>query len=219
MISVVMPYWRRQSILKKNLNRYADFYDNIEVIVVDDGSPEPAQSDHKFVRIIRLPAKDHALNPCVCFNRGVAEARGDTIVLTNPEVLHREPILQRMKARLDGLGRAYVAAACWGGSWWYCHSTSEPPDMKVGRARRPEGAGFHFCSMLPRSLYEEVGGFSEEYRNGQGYEDNDFLWRLWMAKTQFEIMDDCVTEHIACLPSKWHGGSNKELFERKWANV
>lgn len=221
MVSVVMPYWMRRDILKENLAHYRAFYaqENIEIIVVDDGSPEPAEvNDSPFpVRVIRLADKNHALNPCVPLNLGVENARGDIIVLTNPEVIHRGPILGPMRDRLKSLGpKGYVAAACWGG-WWYCHSTLMPEASKVGRARMPEGAGLHFCSMLYRDFFQSVGGFCEDYRNGQGYEDNDFLWRLDSAGARFAIMDDLVCDHIECPRSQWPAGNqNKEIFNRAW---
>lgn len=210
-----------------NLARYRELYadQRIEIVIVDDGSPERAQVDGAYpwpVRIVRLPAKAEAKNPCVAFNEGVLLAAYDLIVLTNPEVVHRAPILKGMRAELKRLGpKGYVAAACWGEElgWWYCHSTDEPDDAKKGRAKRPVGAGFHFCSMLNRAIYLEVGGFSEEYREGQGFEDNDFLWKLAKANAKFKIADDLVTDHMPCPPTEWpEGGAkrNKAIFEARW---
>ena len=195
----------------------------IGVLVVDDGSPEPARIGDKFpwpVSIIRLPGKTQALNPSVPFNVGVAASHGYIIVLTNPEVIHREAILPAMRDRLNDLGpKGYVIAACMGPGWWYCHSTDMPSDNSVGRSPTPPGSGFHFCSMLRRSLYDEIGGFSEEYRDGQGFEDNDFLWKLHKAGAKFEICDDLVTDHFPCPRSNWvkgGGARNKAIFEKAW---
>ncbi len=230
MISVVMPYWRRQVILERNLSSYRTLYphDDIEIVIVDDGSPEPALAQGEFpwpVKVIRLPRKDAALNPCTAFNMGVAAASGDVIVLTNPEVIHRAPILGDMEVELKVLGpKGYVAAACWAAraEWWYCHSTKMPAAESVGRARTPRGAGLHFCAMLARDLYNEIGGFSEEYRDGQGYEDNDLLWKLQAAGACFKIRDDLVTEHHDSPRSEWPAGGaarNLAIFEAKWPRL
>lgn len=214
-----MPYWRRQDVLLRNLHRYRELYGNIEIVVVDDGSPEPAIVDSQTT-LVRLPLKDHALNPCVPFNVGVKVATGDIIVLTNPEIIHREYIIDRMAMALDGAHDRYVAAACWNetSKTWYCHSQG-PTAEQMGRALIPQGAGLHFCAMLTRDLYEEVGGFTEGYRNGQGYEDNDFLWKLHYAGAVFHIADDCITDHIACPPTVWPSGNNRALFESRWPNL
>lgn len=166
-----------------------------------------------------------ALNPSVPFNRGVAAARGDILVLTNPEVVHTRAILGGMLETLTALGpKGYVAAACWSpkAGWWYCHSQLGPRPKERGRGAMPEGSGFHFCSMLRRSLFDEVGGFSEEYRDGQGYEDNDLLWKLHAAGAHFAIRDDLVTEHVDCPRTAWPVGGaarNREIFEGKWQHM
>lgn len=218
-VSVVMPYWRRQDALDQTLVRYRQFYgDHIEIIVVDDGSPEPAETE--LARLIRLPQKTKALNPCVPINIGVAASTGELIVITNPEVLPRAPFLDLMVRALDDAD--YVAAACWNeaSKTWYCHSTLAPPPAAMGRAPIPDGAGLHFCAMLPRSVFGIVGGFCEEYRNGQGYEDNDFLWKLYDGGIRFRILDDCVTDHIAVPPSEWtRSNDNRALFESRWPNL
>lgn len=224
-----MPYWNRAEVLAQNLERYRECYGSgIEIIIVDDGSTEKPNLSGPYPHqriVIRLPAKDHALNPCTAFNAGVAAASGDIIVLTNPEVIHRSPILGRMAAALADAGpKGYVAAACWGikHCWWYCHSTDQPNAARVGRAFMPKGAGLHFCSMLNRSFYEDIGGFSEEYRDGQGYEDNDFLCKLEAAGAVFKICDDLVTDHHPCPPCQWPKGGaarNRAIFESKWQHV
>lgn len=126
-----------------------------------------------------------------------------------------------MRDVLNETQDGYIAAACQdqASGVWYCHSHLSPPGQKLGRAKIPEGAGFHFCAMMTRELYETVGGFSEEYRDGQGFEDNDFLWKLREAGATFKILDDCVTDHVECQRCKWPEGGharNKQIFEAKW---
>lgn len=216
-----MPYWKRPTVLQDNVLRLREIYPDVEIVIVDDGSwdlPEGLEG----TLIVSLPKKEAAMNPSVPFNHGVAESSGEFIVLTNPEVFHTKPILAEMRAECERLGpKANVAAACWSPSkkWWYCHSENGPPHRKVGRAKMPKGAGLHFCSMLRRELYDEIEGFSEEYRDGQGYEDNDFLWKLHEAGAKFAIRDDLVTEHMDCPRCDWPKGGaerNRLIFERKW---
>jgi glycosyltransferase involved in cell wall biosynthesis len=229
MISVVMPYWRRSTILAENLARYRDlYYDwDLEIIIVDDGSPTPAKIMGEFpwnVRIIRLADKQIPLNPCVPINVGVRASSGSVVVLTNPEVIHRSPIFGGMLLELDWLGpRGYVAAACWDSlkQRWYCHSSKMPSAASLGRCKTPRGAGFHFCAMLNRSMYDEVGGFSDEYRKGQAYEDADFLWKLHKVGAKFRIADDLITDHRKTASCKWLPGGaarNRKIFEERWGH-
>lgn len=223
-----MPYWQRQAWLDASLGRYKFLYpdENIEIIVVDDGSPTPAiiqEGRTPFpwpVKLIRLPEKDHALNPCVPINEGVKVAEGQFIILTNPEVMHSLPIIRSMLAGLQILGKTgYIAAACWSTekNKWFCHS-STVGDPGQGRAPMPPGSGFHFCSMITKQFFDKVEGFSEEYREGQAFEDNDFLWKLWCAAARFEIADDLVVNHYHT-PVDWPSGGhtrNKRIFQDKW---
>src|SRR5678816_3794186 len=102
MISVVMPYWQRKEALSNTLQQYKKFYSDLnalEIVVVDDGSPEPAILEDNYpwpVSIIRMPRKESALNPSVPFNVGVQAASGDIIAITNPEVVHQAPFLREM---------------------------------------------------------------------------------------------------------------------------
>lgn len=225
MISVVMPYWQRQQVLLQNLSNYRLLYpdEDLEIVIVNDGSPEWPKIGDDYpwpVRLIELPPKTHALNPCFPLNRGVAEARGEVILLTCPEVIHRAPILKGMREKLESLGpKGYVSAACFGGTWWYSHSTLMPPPEVVGRMPMPEGAALHFCSMLYRGFFDQVGGFDEQYRAGAGYEDSDFLWSLHKHGAKFAICDDLITDHLSCPRCEWPAGGaerNLAIFESKW---
>lgn len=204
------------------MKRLRSFYPETEIVIVDDGSWDLPEGIEGTLICFSLPKKEAAMNPCVPFNRGVEASSGEFVVLTNPEVMHTKPILDEMRGECEKLGpKAYVAAACWSPAkqWWYCHSELQPKPKGVGRAKMPAGAGLHFCSMLRRSFYDEIGGFSEEYRDGQAYEDNDFLWKLHDAGAVFSIRDDLVTEHLDCAKCEWPKGGaerNRRIFERKW---
>jgi GT2 family glycosyltransferase len=221
--SIVMPYWKRPDALRVNLDRLYELYDEdypIEVVIVDDGSPQPARINGGYpwpVRVIRLADKEHALNPCTPINIGVKESDGDIILLTNPEVIHQTRLVLEMANSLGE--RDYPAASCWSvsGNRWYCHSTDEP--LSNGRAKMPEGAGLHFCTMIRKSFFNEIGGFDEAYREGQAYDDNDFLWKLHEAGANFSIRDDLVTQHMDCPRCNWPKGGldrNRRIFEAKW---
>lgn len=193
----------------------------MEIVIVDDGSPEPPRlGEYPWsVRVVTLPQKKEPMCPCVPCNIGVSLARGDAVLLTGPEIIHRTPILQGMRAKLGELGpKGYVSAAVWGG-WWYCHSRLMPPDKAVGRAPSPKGAALHFCAMLHKDFFNEVGGFDEQYRNGAGFDDNDFLWSLDRAGAKFAICDDLIADHIPCPRCEWPEGGfgrNQAIFKAKW---
>lgn len=225
MLSLVMPYWQRRAATDASLAAMAAHYRDLdmEVVIVDDGSPEPYHAPMGLpwpVRVLRLPEKSGPLNPCVPFNRGVEAARGDFIGITNPEMLHVRPVLQQMIDQLTG-PQAYVMAACRYGNTWHAHS-SISGRVEAG-IQMPAGAVYHFLAVMHRGLWRRAGGFDEDYRDGAGYDDNDLLLRLQRVNADFIIRDDLVVEHVReGARAKWRPEQferNKQLFQRKWARV
>jgi GT2 family glycosyltransferase len=224
MVSICMPYYMRQEALDRSLASLRKHYaeDELEIVICDDGSSVPVRAPG--CKVISLPVKDHALNPCVPINRAVAASSGDVIVLTNPEIEHRAPILKGMAETLGmrdgGASNRYVLAACRDADGaWLCGSHVRPGEN--GRGPMPAGSGFHFCAMLYRSLFEYAGGFDEEYRAGQAFDDNDWLFRLGRVGTTFRIRDDLVVWHHR-VPCTWPDGGherNRRLFEAKWGHA
>ncbi len=221
MISLILPYWNRQEAADRALELIAQHYAHmldLEVIIVDDGSPVPFRMPDLAVRarVVRLPLKDEPKSPATCWNEGVKAAKGDIIALSCIEVLHTKPVLDQMRSELLNAGRdGYVLAAAWCPEQqaWHTHSSVEVPEC-------PKGAGLAFLGMMHRELYERVGGFDEAFRDGAGYEDRDFIWRLSNAGAQFIKRDDLVVTHPKAGASIAWGEAkftrNRKLFEKKW---
>lgn len=221
-VSVCIPYWinsgRAASDLMATLGGFVKLYPTAELSLCDDGSMY-GMRDFGALRQVRLPTKKRALNPCTAINEAVRNSTRPLILLTNPGLLPEEGLLEALLAAHQS-DRHYVAAACWDldGQKWLCHSTVKGGEH--GRGPMPAGSGFHFCALLSRSLFDAAGGFDEEYRHGQGYDDNDFLWRLDAAGAVFRILDDVIVEHRRSETIWPEGGldKNRALFEAKWIN-
>lgn len=230
MISIIMPYWNRIELARKALTSFEECYFgesgialSLEVVICDDGSMiEPFELDREYkfpVNVISLPKKKHALNPCRPINLAAREAKGEVLLITNPEVIHIKPILHEMLDCLWKTGpKTYVAAAAWSvdKKKWRCHSTFKPSGFPI-----PKGAGFHFCAMIMKDFFFKIEGFSEEYRSGQAFDDTDFLWKLYEAGANFKILDDCVVHHHETTTNWPKGGweRNRKLFVERWEHV
>jgi GT2 family glycosyltransferase len=230
MISLVLPYYDRQEATDDAMKFMATHYADIalEVILVDDGSPEPyVPPVMPFpLVIVRLQKKYVPLNPCTPINEGAKYARGEYIAISNPEILHLDPVLEQMRNQIAADGpKTYVLAACWCPEQrrWHCHTSQQRRnDSDVG-AYLPTGANYHFMAMMHRSLWEETGGFDEDYRDGAGYDDPDFVRRLHKAGANFVIRDDLVVLH----PRKgaradWTAEMNqrnRQVFLSKWQPI
>lgn len=230
MLSLILPYWARPDAADKSLRMLSAAYAGIdlEVIVVDDGTPEPYALPAGLdidVRLIRLPTKSGPLNSCVPINRGVAEATGDFIALSGIEMLHERPILSAMRETIRAKGRdSYVSASVWNAERkrWHAHGSLKVWDQVCG-VPMPTGAQFHFMTMMRRQLWDRADGFDEDYRDGAGYDDPDFVLRLAGVGARFMSRDDLSVVHprtgarSAWTPEMFE--RNRQLFVSKWGGA
>lgn len=229
MISLILPFWNRPIAAERSINLLIKHYRDLqlEVIVVDDGSPDPFVWPDRtpfLLRTIRLKQKTGPKNPCVPLNAGVAAASGEVIALSSPEILHTRPVLPAMLSQLAELGpKGYVMAACWSREQnrWHAHSSRKRRDDNDVGSMLPADADYHFMSMMHRVLWDEAGGFDEDYRDGAGYDDPDFVKRLERAGARFCMRDDLVVTHVRdgakCNWTPEMFSRNRSLFLSKWA--
>lgn len=213
-----MPYWNRQAELDRALTAYDHLYPhlNLEFSICDDGSTPPVYAPG--ARVTTLPKKDYALNPCVPINTAIRASTGDVIVLTNPEIEHREPVLDDMLAALQD-ENDYVMTGCRDTNTERWLAGPETKYGREGREPSPPGGHFHFCTMFHRSLFDRLGGFDEQYRTGQGCDDNDWLWMLYAAGANFKYVDGVVWHYRT--PHKWTGttAKNAAILRAKWRHL
>lgn len=224
LISLILPYWHRQEAADKALHALAKAYPmlDLEVLVVDDGCTPPYLPPDLPIEIRRIPMplKDEPKSCISAWNEGVRKARGDIIVLSCVEVLHDQPVLEQMADELERAGpEGYVLAAAWcpESNSWHCHSEHQNPEAHP----IPKGTGRSFCGMMRKELFWKAGGFDEDYREGVGYEDVDFIYRMQKVGAKFVLRDDLVVTHPKTNASiKWKPemfARNKALLEAKWS--
>jgi len=225
-ISVILPYWERSDALVASLTAFATCYGRsgpaIEIVIADDGSPsEPAtvaverlNAALPFpVHVVELPRKTVPKNPCVPINRAVAASSGATLFLSSPECRHDQPVLGDALAAHSAAGsKSVIVCAVQDevSGRWFSHSDHAPNR-------------YHFANLLSRQVFDEVGGFDEDYRDGYCFDDPDFVERLELAEVLWIDRDDLLVRHMAT-PSKskeipnrrelWL--RNRNLFRAKW---
>lgn len=220
MISILLPYWDRQAVADKSLKQLDEIYKglDLEIIVVDDGNRVPFKAPYISlpVRVLTLPVKDEPKSPVTCWNEAAKVAKGDILVISCIEVLHPKNVLSGLVEELERLGqKGYALAAAWcpEANDWHCHSTCIVPDFIPG-------VGLGFCGVMFKSLYESVGGFTDAYREGAGYEDRDFIQKLLKAGAKFKIRDDLVVTHPKSGATIQWGAEkfarNRDLYYSTW---
>lgn len=184
-LSVVIPtYARAEQALRAVDSALAQDVD-LEVIVVDDGSPEPVVIDRQRVNVLRMPKNAGAAG---ARNAGVAAAKADWIALLDSDDVWTPSTL---RPRLDAARSAGdTARTIWAGAFadvW--------PDGR--RAVRIPKASAHVtdfasgCWMCPgstalfmREAWQDTGGQDANLRR---LEDYDWLLRWAAAGGRLEV--------------------------------
>lgn len=194
-----MSYYNRLSLLDHTLKTINQSqHKNYEVIIVDDFSSEsenPEQLKTKYpcmnLRVIQMKymcASKTYINPCIPYNIGFGESRGDKIIIQNPECCHVGDVISYTENNLTN--NVYLSFHCYActenyltkvhkgeaipfvnnsrvtdGGCWYNHKVYRP-------------ASFHFTTAITRTRLRELNGFDERFAAGAGVDDNEFVSRV-----------------------------------------
>lgn len=204
MISIVTAYFNRKKLFQSTLEslKQSRCKEDFEVIAVDDGSDESERledlvSNYPFLKIIRLEQKNKWYNnSCIPYNEGFKVAKGDKIIIQNPECYHFDDILSFVSNNLDSA--QYLSFGCFALDKHItdsCKTTYNQEEVylqindetkhstKNGMAcwynhfiKRPEA--YHFCTAITADNLKKLGGFDEIYSLGIGFDDNEFIRRV-----------------------------------------
>ena len=228
--SIIMPYYKKRT-LRDTLASYRYHYsdrDGYEVIVLEDCKNVAEVEEHQALLDIvvefamSVPIRymetsfENCYAPSKMFNCGVIVAKGEYIVLTNPECLHKTNVLAQFDKELEKDANSYVVAACYNadksesGEYtfvsWYQHSVHMP-------------RGLHWCSVMSKDNYNKLDGFDEGYSHGFGREDVDFFRRVEESGMKVSFRDDIEVIHISH-PNMWTKlgliVTNQNYYGNKW---
>lgn len=191
LVSVIIPAYNAQAFLRATLDSVlAQTYDNLEIIVVDDGSKDETAAIAEAYAArdarIRLVVKPNG-GVSSARNAGIAAARGDYVAfLDADDIWHPEKIAAQIEVLCPGGREAYVAA-------FSLHLRVDTDGRVIGKSRswpfedfnlpahivlRPVGNGSSL--IVRRDVAICAGGFDEDYvtRGAGGCEDLDFELRI-----------------------------------------
>lgn len=220
MISIVMPYYNRLSLLRHTLSTIKlSRIDDVEIIIVDDFSNEENSVDaipHEFsslnIKVIKMAAMvatKYYCNPCIPFNVGFRQSVGDLIVLQNPECCHIGDVLSYVAENLSD--ENYLSFHCFASTKEQLeklhhtntisisdnHPVTHQGDCwYVHNIHRP--MAWHFTSAISRNNLKKLNGFDERFAFGRGGDDVEFLYRIQHLDLQIQFVDSPYVVH------QWH---------------
>ncbi|MEP6628987.1 MAG: glycosyltransferase, partial [Lapillicoccus sp.] len=220
-ISVVVPVYGRPEQLDRllaGLDRQTLDADRFEVVVADDGSPEPLRPGPHAYAVRSVHQHDEGFRAAAARNLGAAAARGSVIAFLDQDCVPAPGYLERVAvaagdpwalvvghrrhAELDGWSADAVRD--WlGGSGAAPVELPEPQWLLDGYARtddlqRPDDRAYQLVISavlsLNRSLFERLGGFDASFR-GYGGEDWELAHRALVAGADLCWLPDAVAWH------------------------
>lgn len=221
MISIVTAYYNRKQLFINTLNsiKAQNSTHLLELIAVDDGSEESERledlvSEFPFLKVIRLDKRNKWYhNSCIPFNIGFNAAKGDKIIIQNPECFHYGNILDYTESNLSQ--NTYLSFGCFSldksstdnlGEIFANRSIDQLIKKNNYQARKDGDAGwynhsvyrpksYHFCTAVTKKDLKSLGGFDELFSLGIAYDDDEFLSRIIKKKLNIIFIDNELVLH------------------------
>lgn len=220
-ISIVTAYYNRKTLFVRTLKsiQSQNFNGDYEVIAVDDGSDEKERLEDlviefPFLKVIRLEKENKWYkNSCIPFNIGFKAAKGDKIIIQNPECYHFSSILQYVEDQL--IENTYLSFGCYSlgkketdnleeiiigdGIESIIHNNNHiiKFDGENGwynhSVFRPES--YHFCTAILRTDLLDLGGFDERFAHGVGVDDDEIVYRIKLKQMNIVFADKLLVLH------------------------
>lgn len=205
-VSIVMAYYNRKPQTLETLHGFERIYAgkyNFEVVIVDDNSNEENRLEEDIKQfsfpinliVISAEEKGDRVNPCTAYNKGFKQAKGDIIIIQNPECYHVGNIIEHTIMNLTE--QDYFSYSC------YTANSHDITD-KLLKSNSPyeliknkefdnlnfnlidlswynhptipeRNVGYHFCSSIYKSKLDLIGGFDEKFAEGYCFDDDELL--------------------------------------------
>lgn len=234
--SLIMPYHKRHLQFRSTLESLIHHYErreDFEVVLVEDMKNYLDDLEHQELMTVVetygevLPIKmvtagdRNNWNPAPLYNVGADLSQGQYLILTNPECVHQNNILEGLDEEFSRHD-CYVVCAClstpvsiisainlpFADGQWYQHS-------------KVRNILCHFCAALSYENYQKMGGFDNNYSMGVCFEDDDFRNRIIQSGLPIVTRDDLVVVHLSHSKSKAPDFSsrhriNQQYFRQIW---
>lgn len=235
--SIIIPVWNNNELTQQCLKNLADVTDGVsyEVIVVDNGSTDGVQDFLQSlggdVRVIRNQSNLGFSKAC---NQGARAARGEFLVFLNNDTI---PLKKWLSALVEEV-QAHPDVAVVGSKLLYEDGTIQHAGVAFSRECQPYHLyrGVHAdvapvckrrelqcvtaaCLLVRRSVFMQVDGFDEGYRNG--FEDVDLCLKIREQKWKVVYQPKSILYHLESRTPgrKKHDVENAKRLRDRWGRA
>ena len=243
LLSIVLLTFNALSYTKKCVESIlANTYYPYELIIVDNNSRPETRSylkkiskKHNHIKL-KLNNKNYGFSKGN--NQGVALSKGYYVLILNNDTLVPEGWEIKLINSLNvdkNIGSIGVLSNSISGRqqletipynnddeyFIYAKKRINDPTKKLTPRRRLAG----FCMLFRKKVYNEVGGFSEEYKIGN-FEDDDLSLKLRHAGYSLMVDESVLIHHFGSMSFSKNNinyndtfSTNSSIFKRKWPDV
>lgn len=199
----------------------------LEIVVVDNGSPEATRRWLAARSGLVLLRNEHNLGAPAARNQALARARGEWIVFLDDDVVVTREWLSRLlwHAEVDPLAAcvgprtdraAHGQALEYGGGDDARRLEEFAAARHASERRRFRHALLlsSFCLLTRRSVVERLGGFDTRF-SPWGFEDDDFTLRAALLGLHNRVAEDVFVRHAA-YSSGARAARHEQLLEDNW---
>ncbi len=197
----MVPYFNRKKLLLLTLDsiQRSKVKDDIEVIIVDDGSRQEeaiarndvSQYDFDILSCRVDPVNKSWVNPLVAHNLGISKTNSNWIIIQNGGVAHLGDIPEYVLNK--GSPGTYIVFPVFAadknssdlaipmlqrGNEWPRRQLDKKIKGEWYCHQQKNPRPFHFCAAIHRSDLNMIGGFNPLLRNGVDYDDDEFVMRV-----------------------------------------
>ena len=202
LVTIVIPSYNAQSFIGGCLESIlCQTYQNLEIVVVDDGSVDETSKVVKSysdprLRLYELPNRGAG----AARNSGFSEARGEFIqYLDADDLLHPNKLEEQIKATDRSSYDSTLYAATF---WHFSASLQDAVERRLEIYHLPNPVDFLTCSwlgggfiqtggwLIPRKLHEKAGEWSEWPVNPN--DDGEFFTRVLLKSKEIVYCKDAI---------------------------
>ena len=167
LVSIVLPTYKRAHLLAQAIRSVlAQTYTNLELIIVDDNSPDDTAAvvqsfDDARIRYVK---NDPNLKLPRALNKGFSLARGDYLTWTSDDNLFADNAIEKMVARLQAGACDFVYADY----YLFAEQDAAGQPLDIHHDKLPDTVqlekGNHIgaCFLYTRKVYEAIGDYDPE---------------------------------------------------------
>lgn len=174
-VTIVIPHYNQVQYLEQAIeSAIAQTYEDIEIIIVDDGSTHDVgpldrkyRDRHTWIRF--LGKTNGGLSSAR--NYGIKHASGEWILpLDADDKIHRTYVEKAVRANTD-------IVSCWIQYFGQQNTLFKITDAQPTHSHFLKRNRINCCSLFRKSMWLDIGGYDENMRDG--YED----WEFWIRAT------------------------------------